>query len=177
MESYYEALMTKHTEVVVGRYWEMERYNVTDQLHSTKAEFFDYIKEQAFYSLLFFKFGDADTINEYVDEMWEEKKESSRKENFEIDEDVNLDDEPFTNGCWDVEYHIRQVLQSQQHYEETDFTEKLGVSIREHKGTIKNKKQHYLTQLKAHPLYDLIVFKCEGNLKAIHDEINRYWKG
>ena len=179
MESYYEMMFSKHSEIVVERYWDMERYDADDCLHETREEFFEYVKENAFHSLLFFKFKNTQEINEYMEQMWEEKKEHSKEENKEVD--VDLDSEPFCRDeDWDMEFHVKQILKSQQDYEERHFAEKLEESIKEMKNKgeeITNKKKHYLTQLKTHPLYDLIVFMCWGNLKAIHWEIDRYWKG
>ena len=176
MQSYYDALMTKHSAIIVERYWEMEHYNATDIVFESRTDFYDYVKKNAFYSLLFFKFKNTKEINEYINKMWDEIREEN---NYDVDMDE--DDTPFCcDGDWDMEVHIKTMLESQQDYEEKDFTEKLGESIKEMKNKgqkITNKKAHYLTQLKAHPLYDLIVFMCMGNLKAIHYEIGRYWEG
>jgi hypothetical protein len=169
MQSYYDALMTKHSAIIVERYWEMEHYNATDIVYESRADFNDYLHKNVFSSLLSFKFKTAKEINEFVDKMWEEEKGN-------IVEEVDLDAKPFwTDDNWDDEYHIKRILKSHQRYEETEFTKALEESIKGKK--ITNKKAHYLTQLKAHPLYDLIVFMCMGNLKAMHYEISQYWEG
>jgi hypothetical protein len=174
MNSYYEMLTQKHSVIVAERYWEMEQYDFESCHYETWAEFETALLESPFCSLIFFKYdGNKDKMNECVTELWLKGQDVYNKDFskiINIPRTKDLDTKFFTENIYCWEDWICEILRSQLRYEENDFAKKW----REVK--IKTKKAH-LTALKAHPLYDLIVLKCLGKLKAMHYEINQYWLG
>ena len=181
MESYYAKLFSTSMAKVVENYWEMEKYNFESVMYNDWEEFEKALLDSPFCSLIVFKFnGNKDKMNECVSDVWKESYTEEYKDGKTVtyQRTTDFDKKFFPEDITNLEEWFPEILVSQLEYETRDCLEKLGENIKEFKNkgkVIKNRKAHYLAFVKTHPLYDLIVLKSKGNLKAIHEEVFENW--